>query len=562
MTSDFPTPYARAEVAGLTTNDGGVWLATSVGLYSCRTREFIPQWRGKAIRAIAAARQGGLLLAVADGDTRTAVVLCDPSGTPARTFPPYLSKELKALAESDQGLIIGGKAGIFRLEGEKYTRIYSTGNVIKLEAKSGRIAAVLKGQGPDDRPALAVSDDNGASWRLEWEGEYADQVQAVRGERAITRWRHLVREGEAGTYKNIPAQAAHLGEDGLEAILAGPKLTISGTGRAKVKIKHPSFVDAESLAWDGANVILAGRPGAWSVEPATGSVTDLFADDPLSTNTGRIKQVFHLRDRRFLVTTTSATFLTTDGGGSWRQIISDWGNHHAKALVRDNERGFYLVCKGGLHRSTDDGVSWEWVPVLPRDRHFGELTGMVIAGGRPVLSSKRGVLVPTRDPGIWDWLGTLKGQKVKSLHCDEGGRIISSLFDKKEIHAIDPGTGAAERLAILPEEVEWVGEVQGELLALTKASLFKIAAEGSTPLALPATQSGWHGVSCLQGVLLWKENAAWVGDGASSEWHPIEGWPFKAKKVAVSDDGGLAMLTDGNRLVTVKLPVTAAARLK
>ena len=555
MLNQHLTPYARAEVAGLTTNDNGVWLATSVGLYSCRTRQFVPHWQGKTVRAIATARQGGLLLAVADGDTRTAVVLCDSTGTPVKSYPTYLSKELKAIAESDQRLFIGGKAGIFRLEGEKYTRIFSSGNVIKLEAKSGRISAVLKGQGPDDRPALAVSEDNGASWRLEWEGEYADQVQAVRGDRAVTRWRHLVREGEPGTYQNIPAQAAHLGEDGLEAILAGPKLTISGTGRATVEVKYPGFVDAESLAWDGAKVILAGRPGAWSVEPATGIVTDLFADDPLSTNTGRIKQVFHLRDRRFLVTTISATFLTSDGGESWQQIVSEWGNHHAKALVRDGEGGFYLVCKGGLHRSEDGGVSWAWVPVLPRDRHFGELTSIVVAGGRPVLASKRGLLVPSVDSGIWDWLGTLVAQKVKSLQCDAAGRIIGSLFDKKEIHAIDPTSGTAERLAVLPEEIEWVGQTEGGLLALTKAALYQIAAAGTTPLPLPEERTGWHGTACPQGVLVWADDAAWVGQGVEGEWHRIEGWPSKVKKVAVSEDGGLAMLTDGSRLQTVMLPV-------
>jgi hypothetical protein len=466
---------------------------------------------------------------------------------------------LKALAESDQGLLIGGKAGIFRLEGEKYARIFSGGNVIKLEAKLGRITAVLKSQGPGDRPALAVSDDNGASWRLEWEGEYADQVQAVRGDRAITRWRHLVRAGELGKYQAVPAQAAYLGDDGLEAILAGQKLTIRGTGRAKVKVKHPGFVDAEHLAWDGAKIILAGRPGAWSVEPATGAVTDLFADDPLSRNTGRIKQVFHLRDQRFLVTTISATFLTPDGGKSWQPIISEWGNHHAKALVRDNEGGFYLVCKGGLHHSKDDGVSWEWVPVLPRERHFGELTSIVVVGNRPVLASKRGLLVPSDAPGIWDWLGTLQFQKVKSLQSDPGGRIIGSLFDKKEVHAIDAGTGTAERLAVLPEEIEWVGQVEGALLALTKAALYQITATGTKPLPLPENRTGWHGVSCPQGVLVWADDAAWVGNGVDGQWHRIEGWPSKVKKVAVSEDGGLAMLTDGSRLVTLQLPVLIVA---
>lgn len=558
MANHHLTPYARAEVAGLTTNSNGVWLATSVGLYSCRTQQFVPPWQGKAIRAIAGASEGGLLLAVADGDTRTAVVLCDPFGIPIKTFPTYLSKELKALAESDQGVLIGGKAGIFRLEGEKYARIFSAGNVIKLQAKSGRITAVLKSQGPDDRPALAVSDDNGVSWRLEWEGEYADQVQAVSGDRVVTRWRHLVRAGEPGKYQAVPAQAAYLGDDGLEAILAGPKLTISGPGRAKVKVKHPGFVDAEHLAWDGAKIILAGRPGAWSVEPATGTVTDLFADDPLSTNIGRIKQVFHLRDQRFLVTTISATFLTPDGGKSWQPIVSGWGNHHAKALVRDNKGGFYLVCKGGLHYSKDDGVSWEWVPVLPRERHFGELTSIVIVGDRPVLATKRGLLVPSRDPGIWDWLGTLVAQKVKSLQCDAAGRIIGSLFDKKEIHAIDAISGTAERLAVLPEEIEWVGQTEGALLALTKAALYQIAATGTTPLPLPEDRTGWHGTACPQGVLVWADDAAWVGNGVDGQWHRIEGWPSKVKKVAVSEDGGLAMLTDSSRLLTVKLPVAVA----
>lgn len=561
MATENLSPYARAEVAGLGTNDYGVWLATSVGLYSCRKREFVPHWRGKAVRAIAVTGDGGILLAVADGDTRTAVVLCDTTGNPTRPFPPYLSKELKAVSLSESGLLLGGKAGIFRLEGDRYTCIYSTGNVLKIDSSPGRIAAVLKSQGPDERPAVAVSDDNGVSWQLEWEGEYADVPQAVRRDRVVTRWRHLVRGGETGTYKNVPAQAAYLGDDGLEAILAGPKLMINGPGRAKVKIKHPGFVDAEYLAWDGGTIILAGRPGAWAVEPATSRVTDLFADDPISRNTGRIKQVFHLHNRRFLVTTISATFLTTDAGASWQQIASDWGNHHAKSLVPDNEGGYFLVCKGGLHRSRDEGASWEWVPVLPRERHFSELTSIVVAGGRPVLASKRGLLVPSVDSGIWDWLGTLKFQKVKSLQTDTAGRIIGSLFDKKELHAIDPNTGAAERLAVLPDEIGWVGQVEGEYFALTRTSLFKLTSEGPVSLPTPETTTSWHGTTCPQGVLIWNDNSAWVGCALNGHWQQIEEWPSNVKKVAVSDDGELAMLTDGSRLFTVNLPATAAASL-
>jgi hypothetical protein len=227
-------------------------------------------------------------------------------------------------------------------------------------------------------------------------------------------------------------------------------------------------------------------------------------------------------------------------------------------LVRDGEGGFYLVCKGGLHRSKDGGVSWAWVPVLPRDRHFSELTSIVVVGNRPVLASKRGLMVPSGDPGIWDWLGTLVAQKVKSLQCDAAGRIIGSLFDKKEIHAIDPTSGAAERLAVLPEEIEWVGQTEGRLLALTKAALYQIVAAGTTPLPLPEDRTGWHGTVCPQGVLVWADDAAWVGNGVDGQWHRIEGWPSKVKKVAVSEDGGLAMLTDSSRLLTVQLPDAVA----
>jgi hypothetical protein len=70
MTIQHLMPYARAEVAGLTTNSDGVWLATSVGLYSCRTRQFVPHWQGKAVRAIVEANNGGIFLEVTDSDTR------------------------------------------------------------------------------------------------------------------------------------------------------------------------------------------------------------------------------------------------------------------------------------------------------------------------------------------------------------------------------------------------------------------------------------------------------------------------------------------------------------
>lgn len=72
---------------------------------------------------------------------------------------------------------------------------------------------------------------------------------------------------------------------------------------------------------------------------------------------------------------------------------------------------------------------------------------------------------PSTVPGIWDLLDALKFQKVKSLQSDTSGRIIGSLFDKKEVDAIDPNTGVVEWLSVLPHEIKWMGQVEGELLA-------------------------------------------------------------------------------------------------
>lgn len=542
-------PYARAEVAGLAVAGGDVWLATSVGLYSRRRREFIAAWRGRAIRAIAPMSEG-LLLAVAE-DTQTALFRCDAAGQPVQSFPAFPDSHVRCIAAFN-GVLVGGKQGVFRLHNERYVPIHTEGNAVRLEAVNGEIRVFLKGQGPEDRPAVAVSNDGGQSWRLQWEGEYADQVQAMKGNRAVTRWRHLVRQGEPGHYQDMPAQAAYLGEDGLEAIFAGPELTIQGAGRAAVRICHPGFVDAEHLAWHDSRIILAGRPGAWEVEPATGAVVDLFAGDSLASNTGRIKQVFSLGRNRFLVTTISATFLTPDGGQTWRQVHSDWGVHHAKAVLSDGSGRFYLVCKGGLFQSEDDGASWEWLPVRPRTGHFGELTGGIVAGDRLVLASKRGLLVPSDEPGTWDWLGTLKAQKIKFLQVDASGRILGSLFDKREIHAIEPADGETHRVAVLPKEIEWFGHLGAAPVALTKSALYRLGDTQPVEMPLPETGDSWHGIHASDGVLIWNDSAAWVSNTVD-RWRPIRNWPSRVKKAAVSSDGVTAMLTDGWTLSVLDL---------
>ncbi len=543
-------PYARAEVTGLAVAGNDVWLATNVGLYSCRRREFIAGWRGRPLRAIAPLKDG-LLLAAAEND-QTSLFHCNAAGRVVEAFPNFPNKHVRCVAYF-AGPIVGGKQGVFRLKGDRYLPIFSSGNVIRLEAADGQITAFLKGQGPEDRPAVAVSADGGQSWRLLWEGEYADQVQAARGDRAVTRWRHLVREGEPSRYQDLPAQAAYLDDDGGEAILAGPELTIRGANRATVRIQHPSFVDAEHLAWCGPHIILAGRPGAWQVEPATGAVSDLFADDPLARNAGRIKQVFSLGGRRFLLTTTSATFVSVDAGEHWRMVDSDWGVHHAKAVVGDRLEKFHLICKGGLFQSDDNGASWKWQPVRPRTGHFGELTGGLAAADCLILASKRGLLVPSDEPGTWDWFGALAAKKVKLLQVDAAGRILGAIFDQREIHAIEPASGKTSCLAVLPEEIQWVGTVGRTLLALTHTALYRLDGSSPVKVPLPTGSANWHGTATASGMLIWNEENAWINKGENGQWRPVAGWPPGVKKLAVSEDGGIALWTDGSTLARLDL---------
>jgi len=544
---------ARAEIKGLAHAGGKLWLATSGGLvaFADGACQAAAAWLGKSLTNVAAGADGTLFV-LTTADHKASIFRCDShTGVPTGEIKSLPETDIKCVLETSDALIVGGKKGLFRRDGETWLHVLDA-NVSRLETADKELRAYLKSMPNPERTGAATSRDGGRTWQIRFEGDIGDAIQAIDGDRFVSRWRHRVEPGEPVTFHTLPAMAALLTPD-WDAIMAGHVLTIRGPERATVTITDPGFSDSDLLAIEKDWVVLTGRHGGFAVHTATGRVVDLVAGLPLPSGGARFKQMYNLGGKKFLITTTYGTYRSADAGKTWRRVKSIWNVHHGKTMVVHPDGKISLACKGSLWESSDDGVTLEHVPVSVSEHALGELSGVNLAGNVRVLGTKRG-LIAELEPGRWQWLPILTQQKVKHLLSDGRGRLFGALFDKREIHAVDLRTGKTELLAALGEEIEQLFDIDGSILVLLPSGLSILDETKLRPLKLPEPGIKWHGLALAKGrLLLWTKERAWIGNPLAGEWTQIENWPGGAKKAAATPDGSVILTGNSENLWRLEL---------
>ncbi len=540
---DFET-FVRPEVKGAIAADGTVWLATLAGLYRWVAGEMftIPEWQGRHLRAICKA-PGGLLLAHEDGLT-----LCNKEGRVRRDLPALPEDEAKSIVMSEGAVIAGGKTGIWRLEGETWTRVQAGKpyEVIGLSKSGGRLVAHVKKQGRDQAPALAISADFGRTWRHAYEGTYADLARALHGDLIVTQWGGAPRQGESPAPRKEPVTAAAVAP-GLVALVGGSKLELLHGGRVHTEMKHPAFAEAETLLVFGGQALVAGVQGAYLVDLSIGKVRDLFQGVTVPNHAAKLKKLFSLGDGRMLATATFGTFMSRDSGASWQPAASDWLVLDAVGLAREADDRWWLATQRALFSSGDGGQSWKHAKVSGRPHGFAEFTGIACADGRLAVATKAGLFL-SGPGGIKDLAAVpALGRRLIEGVAIDGARVFAS-DGTGELFSVDLADGTAASCATLPPKTAPLAVTPHGLLLAGKQGLSFWRDGALSAIELPEPLRDLHATASGDTVLIWGGDRAWSRRWDRGGWTPVADWPSGVKSASLLADRSEVVATDRSAL--------------
>ncbi|HAG74458.1 MAG TPA: hypothetical protein DCL53_03205 [Thauera sp.] len=551
--------FARPQVRSTLRQGDRLFLATEIGLFELVDGALAPieAWRGQPVQHITEAPDGYILMIEDSGQS---LHRCDGAWNPVGDLPCVPREKIKTLCMTPSGLLAGTKSGLFRLEGERWERLFADahgrGEILWVRSADGRhIRASVKKMGPYELPALIESLDGGETWSVEASDDYQDYVHAADGQWIVTRWKGARRRGERGEYKKHPLSTGRILDDGW-AVLDGDKLETQRAGHAAPSFYHPVMAEAEQLQVLGDRALVAGVQGAFLMDPAHGSATDLFAAMPLPAGLGKLKRLFALDDGVLFATATFGSFRSADGGQTWAPVDSEWTVLDAEAVARSADGRWWLACQRALFVSVDNGASWRYVKLKVKQHHYAELRGGVaVANGRVYVGTKTGLLASTlADPEAVNYVPAFAHQAIEALHggADEGELIVGT--GEGALWRYDAVREAATPIASAPVLESTVVGAAGHFLLATGERVFEIA-DGASRELTPAQDEGDYALSPAgaERFVLWNDRRAWLGrpGGALT---PLPGWPQGVRHACLCEGGGALLTTDRREIRRVALP--------
>lgn len=525
-----------------------VWLGAASGLYRLLNGQLqeCSAWKGRKIAAIGSSDEG--MIVAASSPNGLAIHLLSASGTPTRMLPALSNDEPKSLL-AEGGIFAGGKRGIYRLDGETWTKVYGHGHteVIGLDREDGCIRAFVKKQGPQARPALIVSRDEGASWWIELETSYHDGILATSAGRYVTRWRGLWSPGQAVQHEEDAANVA-LFEPGRSAWVAGNKLCVRFDSGARLDIRDPRFAEAEQLLLLNGLAVVAGGNGAYQVDLFTGQVIDLFENHATEAHAAKIKKLWALEDGRLLATASYGTFYSDDGGENWSLASADWAVLDAEGLALSPDGAWYLAAQRGLFVSWNNGEHWKQVK-LATQPHFAELTAIAFAGDRLLLGSKAGLFVSEPgEPKRLQHVGALGDCTVLGLLVEPGGTVLVGTVDGR-LERLTPAHACCASVAVFARGCQPLALHGDAVTVLSSGTLYRVLPGQVERIAVPPQAHRIEAIAPPDGGLLaWNHDAAWRQIDASSEWADVPAWLPHVKSVVIADR---TVVTDRSAVVSL-----------
>jgi len=546
--------FARPQIKAVLRNGTSTYLASEWGLYKLEHHALkeIPGWHGRPVQCIAPAPDGFLLLIEDEGGQT--LHTCDPAWQTTGQLPCVPGEKIKAICATDSGVLAGTKSGIFCYAKGRWTRLFGDahghGETLWVRSADGlSITASIKKTGPGARPALIESVDGGQTWSVLSSPHYQDVVLAANDQWIVTRWKGARRQGERGETKKHPLSAATLWQDGW-AVLDGDKLETQRAAHASSSFYHPMLAEAEQLHALADRFLVAGVQGAYLVDPANGTVTDLFEGMVLTPELGKVKRVFALDNGALLATATFGSFRSIDGGVHWQTVDAEWSVLDAEHLLKGPDGQWWLACQRALFTSADNGQSWRYVKLKVKQRHYCELRGGVaIVGERLFVGTKAGLLCSLLSrPDAVEYVPAFEGQSIEALHADvASGELIV-------------GTGAgvlwhyrvsdahARRLAETPVHESAIAGTPAHFVIVSGEQVIDVQ-ENRLHNITPAADGGEFGLA--QGnageFVLWNQNQAWhgrVGSGLVA----LANWPLGVRHASVGERGALVHTTNRREL--------------
>jgi len=536
----------RPEIKASLRINNTVWLGAADGLYHLDNGQMqsCNAWRGQKIAAIGRSEEGMIIAAVSPAGL--SIHLLSTNGEPLRTLPSLPDDEPKSLLALG-GIFAGGKRGIYRLEGDAWTKVYGHGHteVIGLDQADGCIQAFVKKQGPKALPALLVSSDGGANWRLQLETSYHDGILALSADRYVTRWRGPWSLGQAVRHEKDASSAACF-ESGRFAWVAGNKLCVRFDNGARLDIKEPRFAEAEQLLLLDGQAVVAGGNGAYQVDLFSGQVTDLFESHVTQADTAKIKKLWVLEEGRLLATASYGTFYTDDCGENWRLANADWAVLDAEGLALSPDGAWYLAAQRSLFVSWNNGEHWKQVKLATRP-HFAELTAIAFAGDRLLLGSKAGLYVSEPgEPKRLQHLAALGDCTVRGLLTEPGGTVLVGTADGR-LERLVPAHGRCETVAVFAGACQPLAVHGDAITVLCAGALLRVQPGRIERIEAPAQYVDAI-VQPDGGLLAWSQDAAWRQIDTSSGWVVVPGWLPHVKSVAIANR---TVLTDRSAVLAL-----------
>ena len=108
---------------------------------------------------------------------------------------------------------------------------------------------------------------------------------------------------------------------------------------------------------------------------------------------------------------------STDAGNTWLPP-SSMNKHYSSPTLTQNDQVFYIGGKDGLHRSTDDGVSWNMVNI-PQEKKISPIENLIVFGENSKLRMK-----PTIYARFPNNLGRFSGEIVETSNNGNSWQTI------------------------------------------------------------------------------------------------------------------------------------------
>lgn len=549
------TRFARPQIKAVLRDGARTYLASEWGLYELdhHTLIGIAAWQGQPVQCLACAGDGFLLMT--EDDSGQTLYTCDGTWQATGQVPGVPGEKIKALCALDSGVLVGTKSGVFRFTNGQWTRLFGDahghGEVLWVRSADGqRITASVKKTGPGARPALIESADGGQTWGVLPSPDYQDIVLAANAQWIVTRWKGARPRGERGETKKHPLSAAAVWDGGW-AVLDGDKLETHHTqGRASSSFYHPMLAEAEQLHLLADRMLVAGVQGAFLVDPARGSVTDLFDSMELPSELGKIKRVFTLDDGVLLATATFGSFRSTDGGAHWQPVDAEWNVLDAEHLLKGPDGQWWLACQRALFVSPDNGQSWRYVKLKIKGPHYSELRGgIAIVNQRLFVGTKAGLLCSALSrPDAVEYVPAFEGQSIEALHGDavSGELIVGTATGALWRYGVDDASAYPLADAAVHESV--IVGTPSHFVLVSGNRVLDVQGSGVREIT-PSPGSGEFGLARgdADTFVLWNRTHAWQGH-VGGELVPLAHWPAGVRHASVGEGGKLIHTTDRRAL--------------